>query len=92
MSATIKRYWHNPQLGFCELSPIYFDDEPGYISHADHLASHAYDEAKERALFRECLYPAKFVAAGLGKNPNEYELWLGWQLCATLRAKAAGCE
>lgn len=31
----LKRYWHNPKLGFCELDPKYFDDEPGYVAYGD---------------------------------------------------------
>jgi hypothetical protein len=66
-----------------------------YVLHADHLASHQYDEAKERALFEAEVDLRQF----LGKNKDgsyatEWvrEGWHWWQICAKSRAKAAGCE
>lgn len=64
------------------------------VALADHLASHSYNEKKERKLFE-------------ADNPNRYHTrstigyymysateneWQGWMACAKARAKVAGCE
>jgi hypothetical protein len=93
MSATIKRY-----------QPVGYDfdvDEDAhgnYVLHADHLASHQFDEAKERALFEaeirsrvgDSMRFDRFSDGYLGAQLQT--MWLAWIMCATSRAKAAGGE
>jgi len=94
MSATIKRYHarrYNEDGG-----PSLVPSQKGEcVLHADHLASHQYDEAKERALFEAEVDCRQF----LGKNKDgSYATewvrggWHWWQICAKARAKAAGCQ
>jgi hypothetical protein len=70
------------------------DDGGDYVLHADHLASHAYDEAKERAAFEAQLQPSHCIKFADGSYQYAYfsTLWHGWLACAKSRAKAAGCE
>lgn len=76
-----------------------FEDEDGdYVKYADHVASHAFDEGKERALFEGFAVNRR---GGYGNLPffvfarrdsGEYldgtaELaWEGWKACAQQRA------
>lgn len=90
MSATIKRF-----VTTCDcMSPAEWGD---YVLHADHLASHAYDEEKERALF-EAAFRTSDLAGAADYGRWRYTdklvdyLWYGWLACARSRAKAAGCE
>jgi hypothetical protein len=46
----------------------YSDQYALYVLHADHLASHAYDEEKERALF-EAAYVKEIYSGGLKPPP-----------------------
>jgi hypothetical protein len=102
MSATIKRFDRE-----CDEFSMVLAEEGSFVLHADHLASHAYDEEKERALFE-----AELVAAGVactrrtfgdeaedqGLMDGDYygmearDGWRYWKACAKSRAKAAGCE
>jgi hypothetical protein len=90
MSALIKRFTEIPR------------DEtvsPECVTYADHLASHAFDEAKERELF-EGDFNTLELHGGLNSwtgrweydHPHVNSLWRGWLRCAKSRAKAAGCE
>jgi hypothetical protein len=71
-----------------------------YVLHADHLASHAYDEAKERALFEAYVVSIRpFLGAPpLDSHDGVYpqfwleRSWKSWSACAKSRAKSAGCE
>ena len=93
MSGPIKRFdvtieWGN---GYAEQK-----SEGSWVDYADHLASHALDEAKERELFEADF--SKLYDLELNpiteeyENPDDQALWLGWLRCAKSRAKAAGCE
>jgi hypothetical protein len=84
MTTPIKRYGlmrgsHGGRMSD-DRDTLSIDTKP-YVLHADHLASHAYDEAKERA--------AAFVACPTGYDWGTF--WLGWKYSAKSRAKAAGC-
>ena len=62
--------------------------------YSDHLASHAYDEAVERAAF-EAEYPDLTKTRSVG-SPSDYwsamtqNRWADWVRCAKSRAKRAG--
>lgn len=110
MSATIKRYDINHNGLDCNYQPraVMEPESLGdYVLHADHLASHAYDEAKERALFEAVTRkewpgaPLEYKRDALPKDDPRYGeycdpvlegAWSGWSACAKSRAKAAGCE
>jgi hypothetical protein len=73
------------------------------VNYADHLASHAYDEEKERALFESAYAESEGITGKaylfwFERDGETYSssavkyAWLGWQLCAKSRSKAAGCE
>jgi hypothetical protein len=96
MSAPIKRYeiaqsYHSAQQS---MEVVAYGD---YVLHADHLASHAFDEAKERELFEADMGSRGYDVSrepGLREVyavPQVQVLWLGWARCAKSRAKAAGC-
>lgn len=53
-----------------------------YVEYADHIASHDYDEAKERELFD------RFLADGNSCGCN-HSMWAAWQACAKSRAGIA---
>lgn len=63
-----------------------------YVLHTDHLASHAFDEAVERAAFEAEHSAFRLVRDSCGI----YEIgfvegaWFGWLACAKSRAKRAG--
>ena len=78
-------------------------DEGLYVLHEDHVASHAYDEAKERELFE-----AEFDKPDTAKFDGEeyrysgqadrtemvlflefFGAWSGWKKCAKSRAGSA---
>jgi hypothetical protein len=90
-----------PIATFTITLPSYFTERTRKaVLYADHLASHAYDEAKERALFEayvsslQPMVPDKyFVHFVCGEYAREdvQEPWLVWVACAKSRAKAAGC-
>jgi len=90
MIGPIKRYTSYSKLN---------DDSAGYlVLHADHLASHQYDEAKERAAF-EAEFKARSPLTSLHRDTygryiveSVQSEWAGWLRCAKSRAKAAGCE
>ena len=96
MIATIKRYLVTIQHDRPDLaatckpagSSVVETRQEVVVLHADHLASHQYDEAEERALFNGWYTngcPVAGVAAKLAA-------WAAWSACANSRAKAAGCE
>jgi len=103
MSATINRYeiaqsYHSAQQS---MEVVAYGD---YVLHADHLASHAYDEGKERASFEasepmppSCdgfngvYYFQECPRSGREKRHPYNEKWRIWKACAKSRAKAAGC-
>lgn len=105
MSATIKRYGMTTVRHF----PVMAECADGFfVERADHIASHAYDEEKERALF-EAEYKVGPSAVRYDINTRQYVtdwpsretldlawraniLLEGWLQCAKSRAKAAGCE
>ncbi len=70
------------------------DDDGDYVTHADHLASHAFDEAVEREMF-EAEYPDLTKTRSVG-SPDIYwsamtqNRWADWVRCAKSRAKRAG--
>jgi len=95
MSTPIKRYHvDDPMDNDYELIESSGGD---IVLHTDHLASHAYDEAKERALF-EAEFNTLELQGGLNSwtgrweydHPHVNSLWQGWLRCAKSRAKAAG--
>ena len=67
------------------------------VLHTDHLASHAFDEEKERALFEADMVAEGYDVrkepdlAGVYVGPVVHTMWQGWKRCARSRAKAAGC-
>lgn len=91
MSATIKRYDVTIEWGHG-----YAEEKPAgnWVDYDDHLASHAYDEAKERAAFEAQRQPSHCIkfADGSYQYVDVDLKWQGWQLCAKARAKDAGCE
>jgi hypothetical protein len=66
------------------------DDGGDYVLHADHLASHAYDEEKERVLFeahQDSIGASKHRAkAGNYFEQSAQAAWLGWLACAKHRS------
>ena len=66
------------------------------VLHADHLASHAYDEAVERAAFEAAMLEEGFRTTlepdldGVYMSPTAHAMWCGWLRCAKSRAKRAG--
>ena len=65
------------------------------VLHTDHLASHAFDEAVERAAFEvEYTQPSliKRNKCGLYQCDSVRYAWHGWEACAKSRAKRAGGE
>jgi hypothetical protein len=92
MSAPIKTF-------DCYETTGHEDVEALYVLHADHLASHAFDEAKDRVAFE--LYVVG-IRPFLGVPPLRTDggvypqfwlerSWQSWLACAKSRAKAAGC-
>ena len=68
-----------------------------YVKYADHIASHAYDEAKERDLFEGCnpiprgvewsLKSSRYIGASDHFAISVYQSgWDGWKACAKSRA------
>ncbi len=97
MSATIKRYDINQNGLDCHYQPCAVMEPAStgdYVLHADHLASHQYDEENERALFEAQRQPNHCIkfADGSYQYVDVDLKWQGWQLCAKSRAKAAGGE
>lgn len=83
---------------FCEAADVIGEDGEQFVRLEDHVASHAFDEAKERELF-EAVHPvpegvkwdAEFnrylVNLYPGECDSEYgSLWDGWLACAKSRA------
>jgi hypothetical protein len=93
MSATIKRYeltWLDYDI--CEMKE---ESDGDYVLHADHLSSHAYDEAKERALFEATFSYSPLIGRkkdGDYRYPSVQCEWEGWIKCAKSRAKAPGFD
>lgn len=66
-------------------------DEGLYVLHEDHVASHAYDEAKERELFAKWkAYPIPPLNSD-GQFDKEYlqREWSSWKACAKSLARSA---
>lgn len=86
MSSEIKQYkvW--------EADEMLPDDTP-VVQLSDHLATHAYDEEKERQRFEARVYTAHRERGAAGEYLNGWYQckWLGWSFCAKARAEAAGC-
>ena len=65
------------------------------VLHTDHLASHAYDEAKEQALADQFIKAQQSRLANGGHAPltrtEESAMRGAWKECARSRARAAGC-
>jgi len=69
-------------------------DEGFYVLHEDHVASHAYDEAKERELFANAMHEMGRCSSvsgvlddgGLYYFKSEWEIW---QACAKSRSRSA---
>ena len=86
MSAQIKRY--GIFIGGHGCPYLRQVDGGAAVLYADHLASHAYDEAKERAAFEAAWSSGAFPLACV----EDYALCLCvWLAAAKSRAKAAGC-
>lgn len=90
MSATIKRYSVEFACPVPDTDPVAFDD---YVLHADHIASHRYNEKKELAAFdvwfmREFLKYSPQAAIAFEAFKGVY--LEGWFACAKSRAKAHG--
>jgi len=71
------------------------DDDGDYVTHTDHLASHAFDEAVERAAFEAAMLEEGFRTLepdldGVYMSPTAHAMWCGWLRCAKSRAKRAG--
>lgn len=58
---------------------------------SDHIASHAYDEAKERELFERTrnAHTIRRNAVGDYVLPSSQDAWSGWSECAKFRARSA---
>ena len=84
MSATIERYTINGAFGSSSIA-----EPTDFVLHADHLASHAYDQKKERALYLDAHREIKGYAPHFVDGTPEWEFW---KACAKSRAKAAGCS
>lgn len=79
----------------------YYEDGTGdMVTYADHISSHAYDEAKERELFEayalEILGPYFMKPQDcLTRSGGTYTYgqpataWCAWQACAKSRARSA---
>lgn len=73
----------------------YYEDGTGdMVTYADHIASHAYDEAKERELFEA--YASKHYRLqelpldfddGEYTEPETQYSWESWEACAKSRAR-----
>ena len=67
-----------------------------YVLHTDHLASHAFDEAVERAAFEAAMLEEGFRTTlepdldGVYMSPTAHAMWCGWLRCAKSRAKRFG--
>lgn len=79
-------------------------DEGFYVLHEDHVASHAYDESKERELFisefklegkiyydknTKQWLPASDTIKGFQMAERTLGCWIGWSACAKSRARSA---
>ena len=92
MSAPIKQYKF--VLTECGNYMTGCSGDGDYVLHADHLASHAYDEAVERQAFeasyphltkKRCVNAPDIYWSAMAQN--HWEIWLR---CAKSRAKRAG--
>ena len=62
-----------------------FEDEEGdYVKYADHVASHAFDETKERDLARAA-WELRNTISHFEQAPFP-DFWTGWKACAQQRA------
>ena len=79
--------------GIAELS---LEPDGDYVLHTDHLASHAFDEAVERAAFEAAMLEEGFRTTlepdldGVYMSPTAHAMWCGWLRCAKSRAKRFG--
>lgn len=89
MSAEIKRYEFR-----CADDDYMERPDGSVVLHADHLASHAYDEEAERAAFEDeypdltkkrCVNAPDLYWSAMTQNR-----WTDWVRCAKSRAKRAG--
>lgn len=91
MSAEIKRFDIILDHGMAELS---LNPDGDYVMHTDHLASHAFDEAVERAAFEDAMtdrpYERYITEFGYYDNKSTERRWQGWLACAKSRAKRFG--
>jgi hypothetical protein len=75
---------------------VYGEQNLKVVLHTDHLASHAYDEAVERAAFEAVMLEEGFRATlepdldGVYMSKTVHAMWCGWIRCAKSRAKRAG--
>lgn len=69
----------------------YYEDGTGdMVTYADHIASHAYDEAKERELFESTYdHPREKDSEGQYQYAIDRAAWAGWSACAKSRARSA---
>ena len=92
MSAEIKRY--GIFIGPHGCPYLKHSDGGAAVLHTDHLASHAFDEAVERAAFEadQRRSGADISRGKLGgyRTPTLQFKWLGWKACAKSRAKRFG--
>lgn len=54
-----------------------------YVKYADHISSHAYDEAKEREMARF------YYDADISKTSSWHDFLCGWMACAKSRARSS---
>ena len=95
MSA-IKRY-EAVHIRYEESNIRYGDGcEVEVVTVRDHLASHAYDEAVERAAFEAAMLEEGFRTTlepdldGVYMSPTAHAMWCGWLRCAKSRAERFG--
>lgn len=75
---------------FCESADVVGEDGEQFVRLEDHLASHAFDEEKERERFKEWAEPEGYdISLKGGKtfdSPETSEVWMSWKACAKSRA------
>lgn len=86
---------------FCESADVVGEDGEQFVRLEDHLASHAFDEEKERALFIEQFkldgkiyfdantkqwLPTRDSIEGFRMAERTLGCWVGWSACAKSRS------
>lgn len=75
---------------FCEAADVIGEDGEQFVRLEDHVASHAFDEEKERALFEDEMvcrgYSVQKFDSGDYINHSTRNEWSGWLACAKSRA------